>query len=112
MVGATASLKVKTLIPERRKIIKDVREDVFSFLEKNNIAYVPSVSNCFMLDVKRPAKPFVKAMQKEKIYVGRVWPAWPMHARISIGTRDEMAKFKTALLKVMNEASVQSAKNG
>ncbi|MEO6725179.1 MAG: aminotransferase class I/II-fold pyridoxal phosphate-dependent enzyme [Blastocatellia bacterium] len=34
IVGATASLKVKTLVPERRKIIKDAREDVFSFLKK------------------------------------------------------------------------------
>ena len=110
MVGATASLKVKTLVADRRKIIKDVREDVFSFLEKNNIAFVPSVSNCFMLDVKRPAKQFVKAMAKEKIFVGRVWPAWPMHARISVGTKDEMAKFKVAVLKVMNESLV--AKNG
>ena len=98
MIGATAILKVKTLVPERRKIIKDIREDVFSFLAKNNFDFVPSVSNCFMLNIKRPAKPFVKAMQKEKIYVSRVWPAWPMHARISIGTKDEMAKFKTALL--------------
>ena len=112
MVGATASLKVKTLVPERRKIIKDIREDVFSFLEKNNFAYIPSVSNCFMLDVKRPAKQFVKAMQKEKIYVGRAWPVWPMHARISVGTKDEMAKFKTALVKVMNEGPTLSAKNG
>ena len=111
MVGATASLKVKTLVADRRKIIKDVREDVFSFLEKNNFAFVPSVSNCFMLDVKRPAKQFVKAMQKEKIYVGRAWPVWPKHARISVGTKDEMAKFKTALVKVMNEAPLQ-ARNG
>jgi len=103
MVGATASLKVKTLVPERRKIIKDVREDVFSFLEKNKIEYVPSVSNCFMLNAKMPARRLVNAMQKEKIYIGRVWPAWPTHARISVGTKDEMAKFKTALLKVMGE---------
>ncbi|MDQ3009659.1 MAG: pyridoxal phosphate-dependent aminotransferase [Acidobacteriota bacterium] len=103
MVGATASLKVKTLVPDRRKIIKDVREDVFSFLEKNKIEYVPSVSNCFMLNAKMPARRLVNAMQKEKIYIGRVWPAWPTHARISVGTKDEMAKFKTALLKVMGE---------
>lgn len=103
MVGATASLKVKTLVPERRKIIKDVREDVFSFLEKNKIEFVPSVSNCFMLNAKMPARRLVNAMQKEKVYIGRVWPAWPTHARISVGTKDEMAKFKTALLKVMGE---------
>lgn len=112
MVGATASLKVKTLVAERRKMIRDIREDVFSFLEKNNYSFVPSVSNCFMLDVKRPAKHFVKAMQKEKIYVGRAWPVWPTHTRITIGTREEMAKFKTALVKVMNEAAPQSARNG
>ncbi len=103
MVGATASLKVKTLVPERRKIIKDIREDVFSFLEKNKIEFVPSVSNCFMLNAKMPARRLVNAMQKEKIYIGRVWPAWPTHARISVGTKDEMAKFKTALLKVMSD---------
>jgi histidinol-phosphate aminotransferase len=112
MVGATASLNVKRLVAERRKIIRDIREDVFSFLEKNNYSFVPSVSNCFMLDVKRPAKHFVKAMQKEKIYVGRAWPVWPTHTRITIGTREEMAKFKTALVKVMNETAPQSARNG
>lgn len=102
MVGAVASLNSKTIIPERRKIIKDIREDTFSFLEKNNIRFVPSDSNCFMLDAKRPGKEFMAAMQKEKVYVGRVWPAWPTHSRITVGTPEEMAKFKTALLKVMS----------
>ncbi|MFN9891735.1 MAG: aminotransferase class I/II-fold pyridoxal phosphate-dependent enzyme, partial [Acidobacteriota bacterium] len=32
MVGAHASLKVPTLVPQRRKLIGDTREDVFSFL--------------------------------------------------------------------------------
>jgi histidinol-phosphate aminotransferase len=103
MVAATASLKAKNLVPERRKIIKDVREDVFAFLQKNNIAFVPSVSNCFMLDAKMPARRLINAMKKEKIYIGRVWPVWPTHARISVGTKEEMAKFKTALLKVMSD---------
>ena len=30
MVGATASLKVKNLVPERRKIMGDVREDTLA----------------------------------------------------------------------------------
>jgi histidinol-phosphate aminotransferase len=103
MVGATASLKSRNLVPERRKVIKDIREDVFGFLQKNNISFVPSVSNCFMLDTRMPARRLVNAMRKEKIYIGRVWPAWPTYARVSIGTREEMAKFKTALIKVMND---------
>jgi histidinol-phosphate/aromatic aminotransferase/cobyric acid decarboxylase-like protein len=101
MVGATASLKVKTLVPERRKLIRNVREDVFAFLDKHKFTYVPSVSNKFMLDVKRPGGDIAEALRQEKIYIGRVWPSWPNHVRVSIGTQEEMNKFKTALLKVM-----------
>jgi histidinol-phosphate aminotransferase len=101
MVAATASLKSKTVVPERRKIIGDVREDVFSFLDKHNFKYVPSVSNKFMVDVKRPGGEIIQAMSKEKIYIGRVWPSWPTYVRVSVGTQDEMNKFKAAFLKVM-----------
>ena len=101
MVAATASLKSKTLVPERRKIIGDVRADVFAFLDKHNFHYVPSVSNKFMVDVHRPGGEIIEAMRKEKIYIGRVWPSWPTYVRVSIGTQEEMNKFKTAFLKVM-----------
>jgi histidinol-phosphate aminotransferase len=101
MIGASTSLKVKNLVPERRKIIKDVREDVLSFLDKHKFQYVPSVSNKFMVDVKRPGGEIIAALRDEKIYIGRVWPSWPTHVRVSIGTQDEMNKFKTAFLKVM-----------
>jgi histidinol-phosphate/aromatic aminotransferase/cobyric acid decarboxylase-like protein len=40
-------------------------------------------------------------MASEKVYVGRVWSAWPNHVRVTIGTKEEMAKFRTALLKIM-----------
>jgi histidinol-phosphate aminotransferase len=101
MAGANASLKSKTVVPERRKIIAGVRGDVFEFLEKNRFHYVPSVSNKFMVDVKRPGNEIIEAMRKEKIYIGRVWPSWPTYVRVSIGTQEEMNKFKTAFLKVM-----------
>ena len=101
MVGATASLKVKTLVPDRRKIIKDVRESTFAFLDQHNFKYVPSSSNCFMVDVKRPGSEAVAAMRNEGIYIGRVWPSWPTHVRVTVGTREEMSKFQTAFLKVM-----------
>jgi histidinol-phosphate aminotransferase len=101
MVGATASLKVKNLVTERRKVIKDIREDTLSFLDKHHFHYVPSVSNKFMVDVKRPGREVIALMAKENVYIGRVWPSWPTYVRITVGTRDEMAKFKTAFLKVM-----------
>ncbi len=101
MVGATTSLKVKTLVAERRKIIKDIREDTLAFLDKNHIHYVPSVSNKFMMDVKRPGREVIDLMAKENVYIGRVWPSWPTYVRVTVGSREDMAKFKTAFLKVM-----------
>src|SRR5882762_1724718 len=102
MAGATASLKVKNLVAQRRKIIGDVREDVFGFLAKNNFTFVPSVSNKFMVDVGRPGEEVIEAMRKQKVYIGRVWPSWPTYVRVSVGTQDEMNKFKTAFLNVMS----------
>jgi histidinol-phosphate aminotransferase len=101
MIGANVSLKVKNLVPERRKIIGDVRNDVFAFMDKNNFKYVPSVSNKFMADTGRPANDVIMALRMEKVYIGRSWPVWPTHVRVSIGTQDEMNKFKAAYLKVM-----------
>ncbi len=102
MVAATASLKVsKTLVPERREYIKSVREDVCDFLTAKKIPFVPSVSNKIMIDTGRPGKEVFDALLKEKVVIGRTWPAWPTHVRVSIGTREEMAKFKTAFAKVM-----------
>jgi histidinol-phosphate/aromatic aminotransferase/cobyric acid decarboxylase-like protein len=101
MAAASASLQVKTLITERRKLIGDVRNDTQSWLAKNNFHYVPSESNCFMVDTKRPGNEIVMAMRKEKVYIGRVWSAWPTYVRVTVGTQDEMNKFKTAFAKVM-----------
>lgn len=102
MVGAQASLKVKNLVPERRKLIADIRDDVLDFLSKHNFAFVPSESNKFMVDVKRPGGEIVRAMANEKVFIGRVWPAWPTWVRVSVGTREDMAGFKAAFLKVMS----------
>ena len=101
MVAASASLQVKDLISKRRKMIGDVREDTFGFFEKHNFKYVPSVSNCFMVDVGRPGMEVVQALRKEKVIVGRVWAAWPNHVRVTVGLPDEMKKFQAAFAKVM-----------
>ena len=101
MVGAHASLKVKGLVAERRKIIGDVREDTLGFISKKGFKFVPTESNKFMVDVRMPGEEFAAKMRDEHIYVGRVWKSWPTHVRVSIGTSEEMAKFKTAFSKIM-----------
>ncbi len=101
VAGAMASLKVKTLVPERRKIIGEIREDTIAFLEKHKYRVIPSVSNKFMVDTGRPGQEVIDGLKKENIYVGRLFPALPTHVRVTVGTREEMEKFKAAFLKVM-----------
>ena len=66
MAAAYASLKDPNLVPERRKKIGDVRNDTFSFLDKHNFRFVPSVSNCFMVDVKKPGGQVAAALPKRR----------------------------------------------
>jgi histidinol-phosphate aminotransferase len=102
MAAATASLKSKDLVPTRQKIMGDTRNDLHAFLDKHSFKYVPSTSNCIMIDVSSKGAENVRvALRNEKVYIGRVWKSWPTHVRVSIGTPEEMAKFKAAFLKVM-----------
>jgi histidinol-phosphate aminotransferase len=100
MVGAHASIQVKDLVPQRRKINADIRNDVLEFLEKKGFAFVPTESNKFMVDVKRPGAEVVRAMAAEKVFIGRVWSSMPTHVRVTVGTKEDMSAFKTAFLKV------------
>jgi histidinol-phosphate aminotransferase len=101
VVAAIASLKSKTVVPERRKNIGEIRADVLGFCEKHHFTYVPSVSNKFMVDVRRPGQEVIAAMRQQKIYIGRIWPSMPTYVRVTIGTQEEMNRFKAAFLKVM-----------
>src|SRR5260221_273238 len=104
LAAASASLKGAELVPERKRINARIRGEVFAWLDHNGYSYVPSESNCFMLDTKRPAKAAIDAMAKQNIFIGRIWPAWPTYARITIGTASEMEQFHAAWQKVMSGA--------
>ena len=53
---ATASLKVKNLVAERRALNKQLRENTFAFLEKKGVKFIPSETNFFMMEVNRPGR--------------------------------------------------------
>ena len=107
VAAATASLQDKDIVPQRKKINADIRTETFEWLTANNVTFIPSVSNCFMLDTKRPGKEVMAAMIKRDVYIGRVWPVMPTYVRITVGTRTEMAKFQTAYKEVMNSSTAE-----
>jgi histidinol-phosphate aminotransferase len=99
---ALASLKVKSLVSERRALNRRIREDTFEYLEKKNVKYIPSETNFFMMEVGRPGVEFSQAMADNKVIIGRVWPAWPTKVRVTVGTAEEMKKFQAACDRVMS----------
>jgi histidinol-phosphate aminotransferase len=101
VVGATASLKNQTIVAERRHTNATIRQETFEWFDRNGYSYIRSESNCFLLDTKRPGKEVIDAMAQQKVYIGRIWPVMPTCVRITVGTQEEMAKFQTALQKVM-----------
>ena len=108
VAAASASLKDTQLIAERKRINAKVRGDVFAWLDRNGYSYIPSESNCFMLDTKRPAKEVIEDMVKQKVVIGRVWPVMPTYTRITVGTAPEMELFQAAWQKVMTGAVTAS----
>jgi histidinol-phosphate aminotransferase len=105
MAAATASLKHEHLVPERKQVNATIRQRTFDWLSSQGYSFVPSESNCFMLDTKRPAKEVIDAMAKRNVYIGRIWPVWPTYTRITIGTQPEMEAFQAAFQSVMKNST-------
>lgn len=90
------------------EICAAVRSSVFGWLDHNGYSYVPSQSNCFMLDTKRSAREVIDALASQNIHIGRIWPVRTTHVRITVGTAPEMEQFQAALKKVMTGAVTAS----
>jgi histidinol-phosphate aminotransferase len=108
LAAATASLKHEHLLSERKQLNAAIRQKTFDWLAGQGYAYVPSQSNCFMLDAKRPAKEVIDAMAARNVYIGRQWPVWPTHVRITVGTQPEMEAFHEAFQAVMKGSTTSS----
>jgi histidinol-phosphate aminotransferase len=110
VAAATASLKHEHLVAERKQLNAAIRQKTFDWLASQGYPAVPSQANFFMVDTKRPAKEVIDAMAAKNVYIGRAWPAWPTHVRITVGTQSEMDAFQPAFAAVMkNSATVSFA---
>lgn len=105
VAAGKASLLDHTLVPERRKIVAEIRTQTIAWLKQQGYATTPAESNCFMVDMGRPAGPVRRALAAREIYVGREWSAWPNFMRVTVGTAEEMAAFRRAFAEVVREQS-------
>ena len=101
--AANASLLDANLVAERKAFMTETRNETIAWLKQNGYEVIGEPqSNCFMIDTGRSGRSVMDAMQQKKIYIGRTWPVWPNAVRITVGTPEEMAKFRTAFKQVMD----------
>ncbi len=101
--AARASLLDPDLVPTRKKIIGDTRRDTLAWLKAAGYKVIGDPqTNCFMIDTGLSGKAVIAAMKAKNVYIGRTWPVWPNAVRVSVGTPQEMAAFKTAFKDVMD----------
>ena len=101
-IAARVSLEDTSLIPTRKAYIGQARTETIAFLTENKYKVIPgSQSNCFMIDTGRDGRQVMAAMAQKKVIIGRTWPVWPNVVRITVGTKEDMAKFRVAYKEVM-----------
>ncbi|HEX4542538.1 MAG TPA: pyridoxal phosphate-dependent aminotransferase [Candidatus Acidoferrum sp.] len=108
VAAATASLKHEHLVSDRKALNTAIRQKTFDWLAGQGYSFTPSQANFFMVDTKRPVKEVIAAMAAKNVYIGRVWPAWPTYARITVGTQPEMDAFQSAFAAVMKNSTTVS----
>jgi histidinol-phosphate aminotransferase len=88
--AARAAMGDTELVARERKLNREAREFTRSFFESQGFRVARSHANFLMADVRRDSKQFQTACAKEGVMVGRPFPPLTSHARVSIGTMDEM----------------------
>jgi histidinol-phosphate aminotransferase len=100
MAAAHAALGETALIAARKRGNAERRADLMRFFDAHGFRYTPSVANHLMVDARMPTPAVIEELKRKNVYVGRPWPVWPTHIRVSIGSTEDMERFKSAFLAV------------
>jgi histidinol-phosphate aminotransferase len=101
LAAASVSLDDIDQVNNGRKMNSEAKNFTTNELEKLGYKSIPSQANFIMFDCKRPVVPIIKAMKEKNVAVGRLFPAYPNHMRLTIGKKSEMELFLSAFKQVM-----------
>ncbi|HST30735.1 MAG TPA: aminotransferase class I/II-fold pyridoxal phosphate-dependent enzyme [Chthoniobacterales bacterium] len=99
--AASASLDDADQVTNGRKMNTEAKTWTLSELEKLGYKSIPSQANFIMFDCKKPVVPIIQSMKDKNVAVGRLFPAYPTHMRLTIGKQSEMESFMSAFKQVM-----------
>jgi len=101
LAAASASLDDEAQVTNGRKMNSEAKNWTLTELGKLGYKSIPSQANFIMFDCKKPVVPLIQAMKDKNVAVGRLFPAYPNHMRLTIGKREEMQNFLAAFKEVM-----------
>lgn len=94
LLGAHASLEDVKLLPQRKALNARARDETVAWLKARGFTCTVSASNCFMIDVKRPAEQVIERLAEHGVLIGRVWKNWPQWVRVTVGSAQQMQRFR------------------
>ncbi|MFL1491746.1 pyoverdine biosynthesis transaminase PtaA [Pseudomonas antarctica] len=94
LLGARASLEDIKLLPQRKALNAQLRDETVAWLKSRGFTCTLSQSNCFMIDVKQPAERVIEKLAAQRVFIGRVWKDWPHWVRVTVGNKQEMQRFR------------------
>ena len=98
--GVMAAIAEKTLVAERRATLAKTRSDLCEWLRQKNLKYIEPQANFLMIDIGREVREFGRAMAQRGVAVGRPFPPLTQMLRVSVGTDQDMAKFREVFTAV------------
>ena len=103
--GGVAALKDTAAQAHVKQVTLDLRKKATADLQSLGFDVIPSETNFFMVDLKRPVKPVIAEFEKKGVLVGRPFPPMDQHLRVSVGNPDEMKRFAAAFREIMLPAA-------
>ncbi|MDB4878531.1 MAG: hypothetical protein JWM41_4977 [Gemmatimonadetes bacterium] len=101
VAGAMAALGDTAHIERERKLNHDSKVFTQQFFEKAGYKVIPSDANFMMVDIRQDSTKFQEACKARGVLVGRPFPPLTTHARISVGTMDEMQRATEIFKRVL-----------
>jgi len=102
LAAAIASLNDPDQVPNGQRMNSQTKQFVSAEIRKLGYEHIPSQANFIMIDMKRPVRPLIDAMNHAGVSVGRSFPTLPNHMRVTIGKQNEMEAFLGAFRKTVS----------
>jgi histidinol-phosphate aminotransferase len=100
--GAVAALQDTESQARVKKLNTELRNKTTAALNALGYETVPSETNFFLVNLKRPIGPVAAEFRSKGVLVGRAFPPLTEHLRVSVGTAAEMDRFMVAFKEIFS----------